>query len=104
MEEFCSQVAEDKPKNVGGISVLTTALIVSGALVVCANVWWLVLAKVVRCWRNRPNMTEYDDVYPSRASYVSVHLYEEVAVRPPHVTEQTYADEGKRPSYLEVQS
>jgi hypothetical protein len=36
MEVFCSPVAGDNPTNVGGHSVLTTALIVTGVVLGCA--------------------------------------------------------------------
>jgi hypothetical protein len=98
----CSHPSEDKPDKVGGLPVLASTLILSGVLVICAIGWGLFLAKVLKCRKNRPNTTEYSDVYPPRASHVSLHLYEEVAARPSHVIDQTYADVGKRPSYLSV--
>jgi hypothetical protein len=104
MELFCSQVGEEKTNNVGGISVLTTNLIVICVLVFGAIGWILFLAKVVKCRRNRPKTSEYCDVCAPTASHFSLHLYEEVAAAPSHVTDETYADIGKRPSYLSVQS
>ena len=47
---------------------------------------------------------EYCDVYAPSASYVSDHLYEEVGSGPTHDTVETYADVGKRPSYISVHS
>jgi hypothetical protein len=70
MEVFCSQV--------GGPSIVTTTLIVIGVLLVCAICGGLILVKVVNKRRNKPKTPEYDDVYARRASYVSLHLYEEV--------------------------
>jgi hypothetical protein len=71
MEGFCSPVA-------GGLSVLTTALIVTGVLVVCVIVGGLVLAKVVKKRKNLRNTPEYCDIYVPSASYNSGQLYEEV--------------------------
>ena len=100
MEEFCCEVTEDmncksitsseavssspehKDKNevsvnVGSPSVVTTSLIVTGVLLVCAIGGGIVLVKVVKRRRNRPNSPEYCDVYAPRVSYVSIqsHAY-----------------------------
>jgi Leucine-rich repeat (LRR) protein len=104
IEVFCSQPADEKPKNVEGISVLTTTFIVTGVLLVGAIGWGLFLAKAVKRRRNRAKTTEYCDVYGPRASHISLHSYEDVGAGPSHVTDQTYADVGIRPSYLSVQS
>ena len=123
MEEFCSQVAEDMNKKSntssepvsprtdpkeesgvntenGGPSVVTTTLIVIGVLLVCAVGGGLILAKVVKSQKT----PEYCDVYAPRASHISLHSYEEIVLGPTHVTDQSYADAGKRPSYISVQS
>jgi hypothetical protein len=127
MEEFCSQVVEDmnkksntssepvsprtEPKEESGVntekegpSVVTTILIVTGVLLVCAVGGGLILAKVVKRRRNREETPEYCDVYDLRASYVSIHSYAEIVAGPSHVTDQSYADVGKRASYISVQS
>ena len=96
MEEFCSLV--------GGPSVVTTTLIVTGVLLGCAIGGGLILVKVVKRRRKEPKTPEYCDVYASRASYVSVHSYEEVGAVPSNLTVESYADVGERPSYITVQS
>ena len=108
MEEFCSQVVKEmnKKSNISsepvsprtggkeesgvnteneGPSKVTTILIVTGVLLVCAIGGGLILAKVVKR-RNREETPEYCDVYAPRASYVSVHSYAEIVQRPSHVT------------------
>jgi hypothetical protein len=125
MEEFCSQPAEDMnytsntsseafspiagykeesevSGKSGGPSVVTTALIVTGVLLLCAIGGGLILAKVVKRRRNKPTTPEYDDVYFTRESHTSLHLYEEIGEVPSHVTDETYEDVGNRPSYLTV--
>jgi hypothetical protein len=77
MEVFCSPVAGDNPTNVGGLSVLTTALIVTGVLMVCAIVGGLMLVKVLKKRRNIPNNSEYDKVYDPGPSQFSDHLYDD---------------------------
>jgi hypothetical protein len=62
----------------GGSSVFTTTLIVTGVLLVCAIGGGLILAKLVKRLRKRRETSEYCDVYPPSASYVPVHLYEEI--------------------------
>jgi hypothetical protein len=84
----------------GGPSVVTTTLIVTGVLLVCAVGGGLILAKVVKSQKT----PEYCDVYAPRASHISLHSYEEIVLGPTHVTDQSYADAGKRPSYISVQS
>ena len=123
IEEFCSQIPEDMKKisntsseafspgtgrkeesgvntKNGGPSVVTTTLIVSGVLLVCAVGVGLILAKVVKSQKT----PEYCNVYAPRASHISLHSYEEIVLGPTHVTDQSYADAGKRPSYISVQS
>jgi ribosomal protein L32 len=53
-------------------------------------------------WRKCSKTPEYCDVYALKAPHVSVPSYEEEYTRPSHVTDQTHADVGKRPSYLSV--
>jgi len=96
IEVFCSLV--------GGPSVVTTTLMVTGVLVVCAIGGGLIFAKLVKRRRNKPKTPEYCDVYAPRASYVSIHYYAEVGAGTSNVTDQSYADVGKRPSYISVQS
>jgi hypothetical protein len=122
MEVFCSQPAEymntsleavnssagykqesEVSPKTGGPSVVTTALLVAGVVLLCAIGGGLILATVVKRQRNKPTTPEYDDVYAPRESHTSLHLYEEIGEGPPHVTDETYADVGKRPSYLSVQ-
>jgi hypothetical protein len=111
MEESCSQYAEGMNKktntsseavnpstesevsdNVGDLSVLTTTLIVSGVLLVCAVGEGLILAKVVKRRRNRQKTPEYCDVYAPRATYVSDHSYAEINSGASYVSVQSYAD------------
>jgi hypothetical protein len=55
---------------VGGPSVVTTTVLVTGVLLVCAVGGGIVLAGVVnRRWK-RPRMSEYWDFYAMRATYV----------------------------------
>jgi hypothetical protein len=96
MEEFCSLV--------GGPCVVTTPLIVTGVLLNCAIGGCVILVKVVKRPRNKPKTPEYCDVYAHRASYVSMHSYAEVGAGTSNVTDQLYADVGKRPSYISVLS
>ena len=74
------------------------------ALNCCAVGGGLILTNVVKRRQNRQKTSEYCDVYASRASYVSDHLYEEVCSGPTHDTVENYADVGKRLSYISVQS
>ena len=127
LEGFSSQVAEDmnyksktsteavsssteRNEEIGvnsknrGPSIITTALIVSGVVLVCAVGGVLILTKVVKRRQKREKKPEYCEVYALRASYVSDHLYEEVGSGPTHDTVETYADVGKRSSYISVQS
>jgi hypothetical protein len=76
-------------KTGGGLSVITTALIVIGVLLVCAFVGGLILAKVVKRLRSRRKTPEYCDVYAARATNISTELY---------------ADVGSGPSYISVES
>jgi hypothetical protein len=92
MEVFCSPVAGDNPTNVGGHSVLTTALIVTGVLLVGAIVGGLIVAKMLKKRRNIQNSSEYDDVYVPRASYVSAHSYAYVDSRLTSNSVHSYAD------------
>jgi hypothetical protein len=71
MEVLCDKV--------GGPSVVTTALIVTGVLLVCAIGGGIMLVKVVKRCRNKQKTPEYCDVYAPRASFVSVHSYAEVS-------------------------
>jgi Leucine-rich repeat (LRR) protein len=103
MEIFCPQVAEDKHKS-GGLSVLTTALIVAGVLVVCGIGWILVLVKVAKSRRIRSQTPEYCDVHPRRATNIPLHLFEEVRAGPSHVKDQTFENVGKTPSYISIHS
>ena len=86
MEEFCSQV--------GGRSVVTITLIVTGVLLVCTIGGGIILVQVVKRRRNKPKTPEYCDVYAPRASYVSVHSYAEVLVgaRSSYVSVKSYTD------------
>jgi hypothetical protein len=77
---------------------------VTGVLLGCAVGGGLILVKVVKRRRNRQKTPEYCDVYASRASYVSVHLYEEVGAGSSNVTVESHADVGERPSYITVLS
>jgi Leucine-rich repeat (LRR) protein len=70
IEVFCSLV--------GGPSVLTTTLIVTGVLLVCALGGGLILTKVVKKLSTREKTSEYCNVYAPRASNISLHLYEEI--------------------------
>ena len=111
MQEFCSLVAEDKNKksntiseavspstesevsdNVGDLSVLTTTLIVSGVLLVCAVCGGIILVKVVKRRRNRQKTPEYCDIYPPRASYISINSYAEVGAESCNVSVHSYTD------------
>jgi hypothetical protein len=96
MEEFCSVV--------GGPSVVNTTLIVICVLLVCAVGGSITSAKMVKGRRNKPKTPEYCDVYPPRASHISLHSYEEIDVGPSLVTAESYVDVGKRPSYITVLS
>jgi hypothetical protein len=127
MEEFCSHVPEDMNKKSntsselvsprtgckeesgvntenGCPSVVTTTLIVTGDLLVCAIGGGLILAMVVKRRRNRPTTPEYCDIYAPRASHISVHSYAEVGAGSSYVKVQNYADVGIRPSYISVHS
>jgi hypothetical protein len=84
MEVFCSPV--------GGLSVLTTALIVTGVLLVCAIGGGLILAIVLKKRRNMLNTPEYCDVYVPAASYVSAHSYAEVGSGQSSNSDHSYAD------------
>jgi hypothetical protein len=83
----------------GSSSVITTALIVTGVLLVSAIGVGLILAKVVRRQRNRPQTLEYCDVYRPAASYVSVRSYATVGSKASYVSVQSYADVGPDSSY-----
>jgi hypothetical protein len=96
MEEFCYQV--------GGPSVVTTILIVTGVLLFCAIGGGLILATVVKGRKNKSKTPEYCDVYSPRASHISLHSYAEAGAGPSLVTDESYADVGKRPSYITVLS
>ena len=63
---------------VGGLSVVTTTLIVTGVLLVCAVGGRVILAGVVKRRRKRPRMPEYCDIYAPRATYISVQSHAEV--------------------------
>jgi hypothetical protein len=76
-------------KKGGGLSVITTALIVIGVLLVCAICGGLILAKVVKRLRNRSKTPEYCDVYAARATNIST---------------ESYADVVSGPSYISVES
>jgi len=78
--------------NVGDLSVLTTTLIVSGVLLVCAIGGGIILVKVVKRRRNRQKTPVYCDIYPPRASYVSVHSYAEVGADSSYVSVQSDTD------------
>jgi hypothetical protein len=84
IEEFCCLV--------GGHSVVTTTLIVTGVLLVCAILGGIILMQVVKRRRNKQKKPEYDDVYPPRASYVSIPSYAEVGEGPSDVSVQSYTD------------
>jgi hypothetical protein len=112
MEVFCSPAAEDtnyksntsseavtrstEDKDESDVStlraepsVVTTALIVTGVLLVCALGGGLILVKLVKRLRKRPKTHEYCDVYAPRASYASI---------------QSYAAVGSVSTYVSVQS
>jgi hypothetical protein len=114
IEEFCSQVAEDMnyksntssesvragtenkdesavSRQSGGLSVVTTTLIVTGVLLVCV-VGGIILVRVVMRRRTRPKAPEYCDVYAPRASYVSVQSYAEVGAMSSYVSVQSDTD------------
>ena len=101
MEEFCCEVTEDMNNKSntcfetirsrtehngenevgakdGRLSVVTTALIVPGVLLVCAVGGGIILVNVMKRRRNKSKTPEYCDVYAPRASYVSVPSYEEI--------------------------
>jgi Leucine-rich repeat (LRR) protein len=114
MEGFCSQPADDRnytsrvapspdkerkeesevSKPSGSPFILTITLIVSGVVLVCAIGGGVILVKVVKKRRNKPNNPEYeyDDVYVPRASYISVHSYEEVGPGRFSNSDYSYAD------------
>jgi hypothetical protein len=96
MEEFCSQV--------GGPSVVTTALIVTGVLLVCAIGGGLIVAKMVKRRWNKPKTPEYCEFYAPRASYGSGHSYADIGAGSSQITDQFYADISIKPSYITVQS
>jgi hypothetical protein len=104
IEGFCSLFVEDKPNSGGGSSVLTTTLIVTGVLLICAIGGGLILIKVLKRRRNNQKTPEYCDVYAPSASHITVHSYVEVVAGYSHVTDPSYADVGKRPSYITVLS
>jgi hypothetical protein len=95
MEEFCCLV--------GGLSVVTITLIVTGVLLFCANVGGLILAIFVKRGMNKQKTPIYDDIYAPSASQISLHLYEEVRTRPSQVTNLSCADKVVRSSYISVQ-
>jgi Leucine-rich repeat (LRR) protein len=101
IEGFCSEVLNNKK---GGHSVITTTLIVSGVVLVCAIGGGLILTKEVKRRRKRPKSLENRVVYLPSASYVSDHSYKEVDSGPTHDRLENYADVGKRPSFISVQS
>ena len=84
IEEFCSLV--------GGPSVVTITLIVTGVLLVCAIGGGIILGIVVKRRRNRRKTPEYCDVYAPRASYVSIHTYAEIGEGPSYVSVQSHTD------------
>jgi hypothetical protein len=84
IELFCSLVE--------GPSVVTTTLIVTGVLLVCAIGGGLILAKVVKRLRKRQKTPEYCDVYAPRVSYISFHSYAEVNSVSSYVSVQSYAE------------
>jgi Leucine-rich repeat (LRR) protein len=88
----------------GGSSVVTTTLIMTGVLLVCALGWGLILARVVKRQRNKPKTHEYCVVYAPRAHHNTLHLYAEIAAVSSNVTDQSYADVGIRPTYITVLS
>jgi hypothetical protein len=102
MEEFCSLFVEDKTNSDGRSSVLTTTLIVTGFLLICFIVGCLILIKVVKRRRNKQKTPEYCDVYAPSASHISIHSYVVAVAGYSDVTDQSYADVGKRPSYITV--
>jgi len=127
IEVFCSRVPGDMNKNSstsseavtasaerndesevstqsGSPTVVKITLIVTGVLLVCAIVGGSIVAKVAKRLRKGQKTLDYCDVYAPRASNFSLHSYEEVGVGPSLVTDETYADVGKRPSYITVQS
>ena len=115
MEEFCSQAAVDmnytssrsseavspstEHKNEseasakdGGPSIVTTTLIVTGVVLVCAIGSGIVLVRVVKGRRNRPKTPDYCDVYPPSESHVSLHSYAEVGAVSSYVSSKSYTD------------
>ena len=101
LDGFCLHVVNTKN---GGPSIITTALIVSGVVLVCAVGGGLILTKVVKRRQKRQKTPEYCDVYAPRASHVSDHLYEEVVLGPKNDADETYAVVGRRLSYISVHS
>jgi len=127
IEEFCYQASEDmnkesnssseavRPTTIlndeselstqnGVPSVVKITLIVIGVVFVCAIVGCFILAKVAKRLRKRQKTPEYCDVYPARASRISIHSYEEISLGTSQITDLFYADVGVRPSYITVQS
>jgi hypothetical protein len=99
IEVFCS-----KSNKGGGPSVITTALIVIGVLLVCALGGGLILVKVVKRLRNKSKTPEYWDVYAPSATHVSIQTYADVGSGPSDFSVESYADVGSGPSYDTVQS
>jgi hypothetical protein len=87
----CKEESEVSVK-IGGPFVVTTILIVTGLLLVCAVGGGIVLGKVVRMRRNRRKTIECCDVYAPRVTYISVQSYAEVGSWPSYTTVQSYAD------------
>ena len=85
-------------------SVVTTSLIVTGVVLVCAICGGLILVMVVKRLRNKPKTPEHSDVYAPRVSNASLHSYAEVGARTSNVTVESYADVGERPPYITVLS
>ena len=72
--------------------MVTTTLIVTGVLLVCAIGGGSILVKVVKRLKKRPKTPEYVDVYSPSASNASVHSYEEVGAGASLILVQSYTD------------
>ena len=80
----------DVNAKVGGPSVVTTTLTVTGVLMFCAFGGGITLAKVFRRRGRRPRMSEYCDVNAPTATYVTVQSYADVGSRPSYITGPSY--------------
>jgi hypothetical protein len=79
--------------------VLTTTIIVTGVLSLCAFGGVLILVMLLKGLRKRPKTFEYCDVYAPSATYISVQSYAEVSSGASYVSVQSYADVGSESRY-----